>query len=200
MHFQRNKARFFTCRSKNTQGTYWRRWTLWSKGVSWKNGGWWSPHKGINVFQGELKKVGVKNIGAIATPTIRNERAFLITTVGVTSVLAVAAGQLPGDWVSPAIIESTVLWNWATAYRIYYNITTWSANLIQEICDALTCVCRWYVVLCAPSKCRVVDTGHKWRVVLAQILIGMTTTMPASFCSKPISPWFICCLMHLCTR
>ena len=53
----------------------------------------------VNVFQGELKKVGVKNTGAIATPTIRNERAFLITTVGVTSVLAVAAGFLPGDWV-----------------------------------------------------------------------------------------------------
>ena len=54
----------------------------------------------VNVFQGELKRVGVKNTGAIATPTIRNERAFLITTVGVTSVLAVAAGFLPGDWVS----------------------------------------------------------------------------------------------------
>ena len=37
--------------------------------------------------------------GAIATPTVRNERAFLITVVGVTSVVAVAAGQLPGDWV-----------------------------------------------------------------------------------------------------
>lgn len=57
------------------------------------------PPDRVNVFQGELKKVGVKNTGAIATPTIRNERAFLITVVGVTSVLATAAGFLPGDWV-----------------------------------------------------------------------------------------------------
>ena len=58
------------------------------------------PPERVNVFQGELKKFGVKNTGAIATPTIRNERAFLVTVVGVTSVLATAAGQLPGDWVS----------------------------------------------------------------------------------------------------
>lgn len=55
----------------------------------------------VNVFQGELKRVGVRTPGAIATPTVRNERAFLVTVVGVTSVLALAAGQLPGDWVSP---------------------------------------------------------------------------------------------------
>ena len=53
----------------------------------------------VNVFQGELRKVGVKNTGAIATPTVRNERAFLIAVVGVTSVLAVAGQFLPGDWV-----------------------------------------------------------------------------------------------------
>ena len=28
----------------------------------------------VNVFQGELKRVGVINTGAIATPTVRNER------------------------------------------------------------------------------------------------------------------------------
>ena len=66
-----------------------------------------SPER-VNVFQGELKKVGVKNTGAIATPTIRNERAFLITTVGVTSVLAVAAGFLPGDWVSSDIFSPSL--------------------------------------------------------------------------------------------
>ena len=42
----------------------------------------------------------MKTPGAIAVPTVRNERAFLVTVVGTTSVLAVAAGQLPGDWVS----------------------------------------------------------------------------------------------------
>lgn len=63
----------------------------------------------VNVFQGELKRVGVKNTGAIATPTVRNERAFLITVVGVTSVLATLAGQLPGDWVRNTILNSTLL-------------------------------------------------------------------------------------------
>lgn len=58
------------------------------------------PPDRVNVFQGELKRFGVKNTGAIATPTIRNERAFLVTVVGVTSVLAVLGGFLPGDWVS----------------------------------------------------------------------------------------------------
>ena len=31
----------------------------------------------VNVFQGELKLVGVINTGAIATPTVRNERGRL---------------------------------------------------------------------------------------------------------------------------
>lgn len=62
----------------------------------------------VNVFQGELKRVGVKNTGAIATPTVRNERAFLITVVGVTSVLATLAGQLPGDWVRDGLGDCTL--------------------------------------------------------------------------------------------
>eukprot|EP00892_Ulva_mutabilis_P006668 jgi/Ulvmu1/4373/UM002_0098.1 len=51
------------------------------------------------VAMGELKLVGVKDPGMIAVVSTRNELAFLVTTVGVTSVLAVAAGALlPGDW------------------------------------------------------------------------------------------------------
>ena len=67
------------------------------------------PPDRVNVFQGELKKLGVKNTGAIATPTIRNERAFLITVVGVTSVLATAAGFLPGDWVRTLLLAGNTL-------------------------------------------------------------------------------------------
>lgn len=51
-----------------------------------------------NVFQGELKQVGIKEPGNIAKSSTRNDMAFLVTVTGVTSVLAVVAGQLPGDW------------------------------------------------------------------------------------------------------
>lgn len=53
-----------------------------------------------NVFIGELRRVGIKNPEVIGTPSARNDAAFLITLVLVTSVVAVAGGQLPGDWVS----------------------------------------------------------------------------------------------------
>lgn len=51
-----------------------------------------------NVFIGELRRVGIKNPEVIGTPSARNDAAFLITLVLVTSVVAVAGGQLPGDW------------------------------------------------------------------------------------------------------
>lgn len=51
-----------------------------------------------NVMVGELRQVGIKTPDKIAIPSIRNDAAFLVTVVGTTSVLAVAAGQLPGDW------------------------------------------------------------------------------------------------------
>ena len=45
----------------------------------------------------ELKMVGVKDPGAIAIASVRNDLAFLVTVVGVSSVLAVLAGVLlPG--------------------------------------------------------------------------------------------------------
>eukprot|EP00884_Botryococcus_braunii_P012173 jgi/Botrbrau1/20957/Bobra.0135s0075.1 len=56
------------------------------------------PLERRNVSLWELKTVGVKTPEAIGTPSIRNDAAFLFTVVGVTSVVAVAAGQLPGDW------------------------------------------------------------------------------------------------------
>ncbi|GIL79550.1 hypothetical protein Vretimale_12232 [Volvox reticuliferus] len=51
-----------------------------------------------NVFIGELRQVGIKNPDKIAVPSVRNDAAFLFSVVASTSVLAVLAGQLPGDW------------------------------------------------------------------------------------------------------
>lgn len=53
-----------------------------------------------NVFLGELSRVGIRKSDLIGKPSVRNDAAFLYTLVGVTSVVAVAAGFLPGDWVS----------------------------------------------------------------------------------------------------
>ena len=44
-------------------------------------------------------QVGIKDPEKVAIPSVRNDAAFLYTLVGVTSVLAVLGGQLPGDWV-----------------------------------------------------------------------------------------------------
>ena len=52
-----------------------------------------------NVFMGELRRVGVKVPDSIGKLSVRNDAAFLITVVGTTSVVAVAGGFLPGDWV-----------------------------------------------------------------------------------------------------
>ncbi|KIY94923.1 hypothetical protein MNEG_13038 [Monoraphidium neglectum] len=51
-----------------------------------------------NVFPGELRQVGIKSPDKLAVPSIRNDATFLATTVVGFSVLAVALGQLPGDW------------------------------------------------------------------------------------------------------
>lgn len=56
-----------------------------------------------NVFLGELSRVGIRKSDIIGKPSVRNDAAFLYTLVGVTSVVAVAAGQLPGDWVGQGI-------------------------------------------------------------------------------------------------
>jgi len=52
-----------------------------------------------NVFLGELKQIGISSPEKLATPSVRNDAAFLATTVVSTSALAVASGVLlPGDW------------------------------------------------------------------------------------------------------
>ena len=51
-----------------------------------------------NVSLGELRMMGVKEPEAIARISVRNDAAFLMTTVGGSSVGAVVLGQLPGDW------------------------------------------------------------------------------------------------------
>ncbi|GBF99893.1 hypothetical protein Rsub_12689 [Raphidocelis subcapitata] len=51
-----------------------------------------------NVFPGELRQMGIKNPDKLAVPSIRNDAAFLASCIAVFSVLAVALGQLPGDW------------------------------------------------------------------------------------------------------
>lgn len=61
-----------------------------------------------NVFLGELSRVGIRKSDIIGKPSVRNDAAFLYTLVGVTSVMAVAAGQLPGDWVSTHRLHSLV--------------------------------------------------------------------------------------------
>lgn len=61
----------------------------------------WSSSANIsrrNTFMTELTRLGIKNAEELAIPSVRNDAVFLASVVGVTSVIAVAAGQLPGDW------------------------------------------------------------------------------------------------------
>lgn len=52
-----------------------------------------------NVFMNEIQRAGVRDPEAIGKPSVRNDAAFLGTTVITTSVLATLAGVLlPGDW------------------------------------------------------------------------------------------------------
>lgn len=51
-----------------------------------------------NVFVGELRQMGIKAPDQLAVPSVRNDATFLWTVAGTTGILAVAAGQLPGDW------------------------------------------------------------------------------------------------------
>ncbi|KAL4452273.1 hypothetical protein ABPG75_007935 [Micractinium tetrahymenae] len=51
-----------------------------------------------SVLLGELRLVGVSQPEKIAQISVRNDAAFLWSTVGVTSVIALVLGQLPGDW------------------------------------------------------------------------------------------------------
>lgn len=51
-----------------------------------------------NTFMTELTRLGIKNAEELAVPSVRNDAVFLASVVGVTSVIAVAAGFLPGDW------------------------------------------------------------------------------------------------------
>lgn len=53
-------------------------------------------------------QVGIKNPEAVATPSVRDDAAFLYTLVGVTSVLAVLGGFLPGDWVCIPFVSSPI--------------------------------------------------------------------------------------------
>ncbi|GJP29409.1 hypothetical protein CLOM_g16675 [Closterium sp. NIES-68] len=46
----------------------------------------------------ELTQVGIKNAEKLAVPSVRNDALFLATVVGSTSIIAVVASQLPGDW------------------------------------------------------------------------------------------------------
>jgi hypothetical protein len=59
-----------------------------------------TPPERRNVVLWELKRNGIKVPESIGVPSVRNDAAFLFTVVGTTSVVAVAAGFLPGDWVS----------------------------------------------------------------------------------------------------
>jgi hypothetical protein len=47
---------------------------------------------------GDLKMLGMKNPESIGIPSVRNDAAFLAAVVGGSSILALALGQLPGQW------------------------------------------------------------------------------------------------------
>ena len=51
-----------------------------------------------NIMLGELRQVGIKDPEKVAVPSVRNDAAFLATTVLGSSAAAVLVGQLPGDW------------------------------------------------------------------------------------------------------
>lgn len=51
-----------------------------------------------NILPGELRQMGIKQPDKMAIPSNRNDLAFLVSTVGFFSVLALLLGQLPGDW------------------------------------------------------------------------------------------------------
>ena len=55
----------------------------------------------VSVRMKSTEQVGIKAPNQVAIPSVRNDAAFLYTLVGVTSVLAVLGGFLPGDWVRP---------------------------------------------------------------------------------------------------
>ena len=57
-----------------------------------------------NVFPRELTQAGILNQESIGAPSIRNDAAFLISVVGVTSAVAVvSAAVLPGEAVRPSL-------------------------------------------------------------------------------------------------
>lgn len=61
----------------------------------------WRSYSNVSrrtTFMRELSQIGLKNPESLAIPSVRNDAAFLIAVVGTTSVLAVIAGFLPGDW------------------------------------------------------------------------------------------------------
>ncbi|KAK9814053.1 hypothetical protein WJX73_010787 [Symbiochloris irregularis] len=50
------------------------------------------------LMMNELRMVGIRNPEVIGKATVRNEAAFLGTVVLSSSLIALVAGQLPGDW------------------------------------------------------------------------------------------------------
>eukprot|EP00850_Spirogloea_muscicola_P010418 SM000061S19245 [mRNA] locus=s61:317260:320032:- [translate_table: standard] len=60
--------------------------------------GGWHVVDNYQTFLRELSSIGIKNAEKLATPSVRNDAAFLAAVVGGSSIVAVLAGQLPGDW------------------------------------------------------------------------------------------------------
>eukprot|EP00746_Dinoflagellata_sp_MGD_P051340 gnl/MRDRNA2_/MRDRNA2_228710_c0_seq1.p1 gnl/MRDRNA2_/MRDRNA2_228710_c0~~gnl/MRDRNA2_/MRDRNA2_228710_c0_seq1.p1 ORF type:complete len:426 (+),score=85.37 gnl/MRDRNA2_/MRDRNA2_228710_c0_seq1:97-1374(+) len=62
----------------------------------------WDSYQGLtkeNIFMGSLKQIGIKDPESIGQLSNKNDLNFLLTVVGSTSILAVAAqALLPGDW------------------------------------------------------------------------------------------------------
>jgi hypothetical protein len=78
-----------------------------------------------NVFPRELTQAGILNQESIGTPSIRNDAAFLISVVGVTSAVAVvSAAVLPGEAVCPSLPHPfSPLASLSKPHRVHQTLT-----------------------------------------------------------------------------
>lgn len=69
-----------------------------------REAGWgtlWNSQPSVSrrsTFIRELTTLGIKNAEKLGAPSVRDDVTFLLTVVGSTSLLAILASRLPGDW------------------------------------------------------------------------------------------------------
>lgn len=79
-----------------------------------------------------ILQVGIKDPEKVAIPAVRNEAALLYSLVGVTSVLAVLGGQLPGDWVR----TSCCSYDAALGFFLHGAHCTWADRIVKHSLSA----------------------------------------------------------------